>query len=225
MWSRCSVNNSRSSAVNLLCFFTLTCFPGYILSAVVTLQSIQIYKTHEWLKAIPTVYFSCKGENKTILPDVKEANVLYNFKGEESWQPLTELLSKKCKRCGFYEQDLFKDDIFDEWELCPSDFTAPDGKYTHVKDGELNATLICPECTTLAGDTEAGDASDSRGKRIHTVIIILISIAVTIVVIVGLLLSCKYWQKRKRQQEQARFLKLFEEGDNMEDELGLEDVL
>ncbi|GMH10114.1 hypothetical protein Nepgr_011955 [Nepenthes gracilis] len=83
---------SRSSAINLLCLFSLSCFPGYLLSAAVTLQSIQMYKTHEWLKAKPIVYFSCKGENKTILPDVKEANVqfytpiLYNFNGEEPWQ-------------------------------------------------------------------------------------------------------------------------------------------
>jgi len=59
---------------------------GLILSAVVTLTSIEIYKTHEWLSASPTVYFTCKGENKTILPDVKKTHVLYSFKGEESWQ-------------------------------------------------------------------------------------------------------------------------------------------
>lgn len=59
---------------------------GLTLSAVVTLKSIKIYKTHEWLKGIPTVYFTCKGENKTILPDVKKAHELYSFKGEESWQ-------------------------------------------------------------------------------------------------------------------------------------------
>jgi hypothetical protein len=32
------------------------------------------------------VYFHCNGENKTKLPDVKEAHMLYTFKGEESWQ-------------------------------------------------------------------------------------------------------------------------------------------
>lgn len=31
----------------------------------------------------------------------------------------------------------------------------------------------------------------------------------------------KYWQRRKRERDQARFLKLFEEGDDIEDELGL----
>lgn len=55
-------------------------------SAVVTLDSIEIFKTHEVFGFKPTVYFRCKGENMTTLPDVKEKNNLYNFKGEESWQ-------------------------------------------------------------------------------------------------------------------------------------------
>lgn len=61
-------------------------FAGYLFAAVVTLDSIEIYRTHEWFKAKPTVYFRCNGENKTVLPDVKEANVSYTFKGQESWQ-------------------------------------------------------------------------------------------------------------------------------------------
>ncbi|GAB2272433.1 hypothetical protein Dimus_007259, partial [Dionaea muscipula] len=194
MWSRCSFNynsNSRVSAniLSLLLFFSFLCWcPGLTLSAVVTLQSIEIYKTHEWLNTKPTVYFSC-GENKTILPDVKEANVLYNFRGEESWQPLTELSSKKCKRCGFYEQDLFKlHDTFDEWELCPSDFAPPDGKYTHVKDGELNATFLCPECLNLAEvvETRVSTPSDHHEGTIRQVIVILVSVAVAVVVVSGL---------------------------------------
>lgn len=60
---------------------------GFVLSAVVTLASMKIYRTHEWLNTKPTVYFHCQGEkNKTELPDVKEVNVSYAFKGEESWQ-------------------------------------------------------------------------------------------------------------------------------------------
>lgn len=55
-------------------------------AAIVTLDSIEIFRTHEWLKSEPTVYFKCKGENQTILPDVKKKNLLYSFKGEESWQ-------------------------------------------------------------------------------------------------------------------------------------------
>lgn len=65
-------------------------------------------------------------------------------------QPLTELPDKKCQRCGLYEENTFKsDDVFDEWELCPSDFV--DGKYLHFKEKEFNATFLCPECTFSAG--------------------------------------------------------------------------
>ncbi|KAA8516492.1 hypothetical protein F0562_017002 [Nyssa sinensis] len=133
-------------SVFLSCSILLSWFPGFISSAVVTLESIEIFKTYEWLKAKPIIYFHCKDENKTVLPDVKDAHVSYTFKGEESWQPLTELQDKKCKRCGFYEEDSIKsDDVFDEWEFCASDFTAPDGKYTRIKDKEFNATFLCPD--------------------------------------------------------------------------------
>lgn len=71
---------------------------GLVLPAVVTLKSMEIFKTHEWLpNAKPAVYFRCKEENKTALPDVKKANVLYHFKGEESWQVGTCLfVVKSC---------------------------------------------------------------------------------------------------------------------------------
>lgn len=59
---------------------------GGVESGVVTLDSIVIYKTHEWLASKPTVYFQCQGGNKTKLPDVQKEHVLYSFNGEESWQ-------------------------------------------------------------------------------------------------------------------------------------------
>ncbi|XWS55744.1 hypothetical protein CRYUN_Cryun09bG0026800 [Craigia yunnanensis] len=186
--------NSRIFFHFLVWWIFFSCFPGLISSAVVTLDSIEIFNTHEWI-AKPTVYFVCKGENTTVLPDVTKTGVVYSFKGEESWQPLTELESKKCKRCGFYEKDTFKsDDVYDEWEFCASDFKAPDGKYILFKEKELNVTFHCPECTSLPA-------------------------------VIALVVAYKYWQKKKRQQDQARFLKLFEEGDENEDELGLSNVI
>jgi len=59
---------------------------GSTLCAVVSLRSIEVFKTHEWLKATTTVYFQCKGETKTVLLDVKRSHALYAFNGEESWQ-------------------------------------------------------------------------------------------------------------------------------------------
>ncbi|KAJ4831221.1 hypothetical protein Tsubulata_005504 [Turnera subulata] len=199
-------------------------FPVCMLSAVVTLDSIEIYKTHEWLKSKPTVYFHCKGENETELPDVKEVNVSYVFKGEESWQPLTELTSKKCKRCGFYEKDTIKaDDVFDEWEICASDFADGDGKYRRTKVKEFDATFLCTQCLHLvAGPNAAATGThSSKDKELHLAVVIFISVLVSIVLLLGIFAAYKHWQKRKRQQDQARFLKLFEDGDELEDELGL----
>lgn len=67
------------------------------------------------------------------------------------FQPLTEFTSKKCKRCGFYEKDKIKsDDVFDEWEFCPSDFADSDGKYRLSKKNEFDATFLCPQCESLS---------------------------------------------------------------------------
>lgn len=208
--------------VVLFCsIFLLILFPEYIAGAVVTLDSIEIYKTHEWFKE-PTVYFQCKGENKTFLPDVKKKNVSYSFKGEESWQPLTELTEKKCKRCGVYEHDSFiSDDVFDEWEFCASDFTRSDGKYVHMKEKEFNATFLCPECVPLGNASEHSSAAHNGEKGMHWVPVVFISASVAVIVILAMVAAYKYWQKRKKQQEQARFLKLFEEGDDIEDDLGI----
>ncbi|CAH8313765.1 unnamed protein product [Eruca vesicaria subsp. sativa] len=209
-----------------LCFIFLGSLPGAIRAQEVTLDSIQIFKTHEWFSTKPIVYFQCKGENKTVLPDVKITNVSYSFKGQESWQPLTGLNGTKCKRCGIYEDDTFKYDTFDEWELCPSDFTA-EGRYTHAKDNEFNATFLCHGCSQLGADSKKEDGSDKEeGRRgMHPAIVLLIVLLVLGVVTVGLAVGYKFWRKKKRQQEQARFLKLFEDGDEIEDELGLENTL
>ncbi|KAJ4970163.1 hypothetical protein NE237_003262 [Protea cynaroides] len=213
----------------LLGWLFICFFPGVFSSGVVTLDSIQIFKNHEILNAKPTVYFRCKGENRTILPDVKKTHVVYTFKGEESWQPLTELPDKKCKRCGFYEMDSLKsDDVFDEWELCSSDFIVPDGNYVHSKDKEFNATFFCPKCVHLENSTDHASGSHhgaDTGMRMHVFLVVLISAVVSTVSIVGAVAAYRYWQWRKREQDQARFLKLFEEGDDIEDELDLGQVL
>ncbi|XP_042042761.1 uncharacterized protein LOC121787974 isoform X1 [Salvia splendens] len=135
--------------------------PALISAAVVTLDSIEIFKTHEWIPTKPKVYFHCKGESEIILPDVKHKHVLYSFRGEESWQPLTELSDTKCKRCGLYEKDAVRPNyVFDEWELCPSDFTRSDGKYIHVREKEFNATFLCKECVAQEKASSSSSLSD-----------------------------------------------------------------
>ncbi|KAJ4979010.1 hypothetical protein NE237_009790 [Protea cynaroides] len=219
--------NLKAPAFLLLASLFICFFPGVFSSGVVTLKSIQIFNTHEWFNAKPTVYFHCKGENKTILPDVKEAHVLYTFRGEESWQPLTELPDTKCKRCGLYEKDtLIADDVFDEWEFCSDDFMDPDGNYVRFKHKEFNATFFCPQCVHLknSSDPASGSHGAKRGKRLNVLLVILISAIVATVSILGGG-AYRYWQRRKREQDHARFLKLFEDGDDIEDEFGVEPVL
>ncbi|KAG7628364.1 hypothetical protein AtNW77_Chr3g0209041 [Arabidopsis thaliana] len=210
----------------LLCFIFFSSFPGTILTQEVTLDSVQIFTTHDWFSTKPTVFFQCKGENKTVLPDVKRTNVSYSFNGEESWQPLTELQGTKCKRCGIYEDDPLKYDTFDEWELCPSDFTA-EGSYKRFKEKEFNATFLCHGCSQVGAGSnkESGTEKEEQKSGMHPGIVVLIVVLLLGVVAVGLLVGYKYWRKKKRQQEQARFLKLFEDGDDIEDELGLENTL
>jgi hypothetical protein len=136
------------------------------------------------------------------------------------WQPLTELPEKKCKRCGLYEEDTFKHDLYDEWELCSSDFKK--GKYTHFKEGQFNATFLCPNCTASAGDSANHDSSSEvETKKSSVTVIIIVSVLSSVLVIIALFGGYKYWLKKKRERDQLRFLKLFEEGDDIEDELGL----
>ncbi|KAM7263474.1 hypothetical protein ACFE04_001157 [Oxalis oulophora] len=213
-----SVCHRHCRSFLVICIVVLGCLPGVILSAVVTLDSMSIFHTHDWFKTEPKVYFSCKGENMTELPDVKNANEVYTFKGEESWQPLTEFTGVKCKRCGLYEKETIKsDDVFDEWEFCPSDFDS-DGKYTKVKEKEFNATFLCAQCGVSSPPPVS---AHHEAKWTHIGIVILISIVVSAVMLFGTVIGYKYWQKRKRQQDQARFLKLFEDEDDMEDELSI----
>ncbi|MED6174269.1 hypothetical protein PIB30_067513 [Stylosanthes scabra] len=216
--------NSRVFIAPLFFCIFHTLFTGSVLCAEVSLSSIEIFKTHEWLKVTPTVYFLCKGENKTVFPDVKKSHAFYDFNGQESWQPLTNFSSKKCKRCGFYEEDSIKsDDVFDEWEFCPSDFTISNGEYIRFRENEFNATFLCPECLSICG---VANLSGEHGKKaMHVAVVVLLSGLVLAILAVGVIVANKFWQKKRREQDQVRFLKLFEDGDDVEDELGLGTVI
>lgn len=71
----------------------------------------------------------------------------------------------------------------------------------------------------------AAPHSDTRGNGKTVAVAVVISVFLTTVLIIVFIGGYKYWQKRKRRQEQARFLKLFEEKDDIEDELGLRDII
>lgn len=226
-----SMLNPGIAAILLL--FVLQWPPGTFAARNVTLESIEIFRTHEWFHERPTIYFRCQGENKTFLPDVKEKNNLYSFRGEESWQPLTALPERKCKRCGFYEEDkLTSDDTFDEWELCPGEFSpAPEGRYRHYKKNEFNATFLCPQCNAsdsgtdkTTTDPESPSSADSN-KRDKSKLAIVIWCMSFLAVLAMAVFLYKLWQRKKREEQAASFLRLFEEDDDLEIELGLKEEL
>lgn len=55
----------------------------------------------------------------------------------------------------------------------------------------------------------------------HWAFMLLIGASVLILLVVGAVITYKCWKQKKRQNEQARFLKLFEEDDDIDDELGI----
>ncbi|RAL53784.1 hypothetical protein DM860_004255 [Cuscuta australis] len=163
---RCRLRRSEPSIMLLLyCSILLSSIPEMISAANVTLDSIQIFQTHETTSHDPTVYFKCEDEDKKSLSDVKEINTLYN----NFTQPLTQFLDEKCKQCGFYEEDTLNiDETFDEWELCPSNFKNAGGKCTHSKENEVSATFSCPDCVTLVGSDAAPPVNSfSRNDSSH----------------------------------------------------------
>lgn len=66
------------------------------------------------------------------------------------FQVLSNFSSIKCKWCGLYEEDsITSGDVYDEWEFCPFEFTAPRGEYVRFKEKQFNATFLCPDCLSL----------------------------------------------------------------------------
>ncbi|KAM3410549.1 hypothetical protein ACQJBY_002639 [Aegilops geniculata] len=82
----------------------------------------------------------------------------------------------------------------------------------------LAAAAICAQFATGLADDASKD--ESKGHTGQTVLFVLLGIGAA-----GLLsfFLFKYWQKKKREEQHARLLKLFEEDDDIEVELGLRD--
>lgn len=70
------------------------------------------------------------------------------------------------------------------------------------------------------GGAKAEASSKSSDNNGHAVLLICLG---AIVVIGTAFLLFKLWQKRKREEQHARLLRLFEEDDELEVELGLRD--
>ncbi|KAK8951480.1 hypothetical protein KSP39_PZI004647 [Platanthera zijinensis] len=69
-------------------------------------------------------------------------------------------------------------------------------------------------------DGEANKPSKSSGGTGGATLLVLLGVAAFVAVTVFMF---KLWQKKKRQEQYARLLKLFEEDDELELELGLRD--
>ncbi|VYS65657.1 unnamed protein product [Arabidopsis thaliana] len=213
----------------LFCYIIHMWIPGLVRGQFITLNSIEIFTKHDWFKLKHTVYFQCNGENKTVLPGVTKTGVLYTFRGQESWQPMTGIGGEKCKRCGIYEQgSLVSDKEFDVWEVCPTDFSASQ-VYMHFKEKEINATFVCHGCAkfhSVSSKAVAASSPQEEGYNGLTVMIAIIAgVLCTTLVVVGGVFMFKHTQRMKKQRDQARFMQLFEESDEPEDELGLDPVI
>ncbi|CAI5969215.1 unnamed protein product [Closterium sp. NIES-65] len=119
-------------------------------AANVTITHLRLDTTHDspYSPWDPSVYFQCEGEMKHVLQGVVQANLTYNFTGQEDFQPLVELANAQCKTCGLYEADTFKaDDTFDKFQLCADDFRgSKEGRVTRWVDGEFKVAMSCPDC-------------------------------------------------------------------------------
>ena len=80
-------------------------------------------------------------------------------------------------------------------------------------------------CHCVGSKSNSKSHGESKRKGIPIVLVLLIVLVVLAVCMTGVVAGYKHWQKKKRQQEQARFLKLFEDADDIEDELGLDHVI
>ncbi|XP_062179980.1 uncharacterized protein LOC133884542 [Phragmites australis] len=90
----------------------------------------------------------------------------------------------------------------------------------------LAAAGICAQfATVIAGDpqTSKDDKKAEAQSKSHTgqtVLFVLLGVGTAILLSFFIF---KYWQKKKREEQHARLLKLFEEDDDIEVELGLRD--
>ncbi|KAE9599377.1 hypothetical protein Lal_00044011 [Lupinus albus] len=87
--------------------------------------------------------------------------------------------------------------------------------------------LLCSSLHFISGfpDESPGskDASKTEAHAHNTSSIILIVLIVLFVLSLLSFLLFKLWRKKKREEQYARLLKLFEEDDELELELGLRD--
>ncbi|RLN28653.1 hypothetical protein C2845_PM05G37680 [Panicum miliaceum] len=84
------------------------------------------------------------------------------------------------------------------------------------------AGIYAQFAAVLAGDSKDDKKAEAQPKG-HTGKTVLFALLGVGAVILLSFFIFKYWQKKKREEQHARLLKLFEEDDDIEVELGLRD--
>ncbi|ONM62771.1 hypothetical protein ZEAMMB73_Zm00001d000250 [Zea mays] len=86
---------------------------------------------------------------------------------------------------------------------------------------EMHANINGGRDEGAEGHGNPGPSEDLETKKTSIAVIIVVSVLASVLVVTALFGGFRYWQKKKRERDQAWFLKLFEERDDLEDELGL----
>lgn len=87
---------------------------------------------------------------------------------------------------------------------------------------ELKCNTVC----VVSAKATTGSSSKDEGDNGSTVAIAVVAgVLCATLVVVGGVFMFKHSKRMKLQRDQARFMKLFEESDEPEDELGLEPVI
>ncbi|KZV37322.1 hypothetical protein F511_01190 [Dorcoceras hygrometricum] len=79
------------------------------------------------------------------------------------------------------------------------------------------------EISSSSSSTDEKTSENNKSSRSSTTLIILISFLGLLAVVAFSVYLYKLWQKKKREEQHARLLKLFEQDDDLEVELGIRD--
>ncbi|XP_060197893.1 uncharacterized protein LOC132626885 [Lycium barbarum] len=97
------------------------------------------------------------------------------------------------------------------------------GKTPYWRPLTLTLFSIFLQLTPGLADTSSENKGKSHSSRISTGVKVVIVFLGILAAVGFCYVLFKIWQKKKREEQQARLLKLFEEDDDLEVELGIRD--
>jgi heme/copper-type cytochrome/quinol oxidase subunit 2 len=78
-------------------------------------------------------------------------------------------------------------------------------------------------CSVLSAEEPDSDQSEEKKSGGHSMVTLFLVLVCIVIAAAILFIGYKIWLKRKREEQQARFIKLFEDDEDLEAELGLRD--